>query len=324
MDLLQIQYIVAMVESGSVTEAAEKMFVSQSALSLSYKKLERELGVSIFQKQGRRLVLTSAGEVFYDKAKEVLSSVAELRQSMRKIASEREKKVLVCSEAVDYTNEAIRLYARIYPDVFYQIIRANTEDIRAMLQSQTVDFAVTLSPDFGPENEAVLLLDEPMLLAVSAESQYANRDTISLHEIENECVITLQGGLAINRLFESYFEFERMQYKKKMEVNDPETIVLQVGKGLGLGFIPQSVANLNSITEVDLYTKTRAIPIAEPICRRQIYLVTARNRHIKKPVQGFMDFLILFGEYIAQNKSYPSGSDVPDLLNETRRRQTVF
>ena len=64
MDLLQLKYVVAIAESDSVTQAAERLHVSQSALSLSYKRLQEELGVQLFRRQGRRLVLHRRRNVF--------------------------------------------------------------------------------------------------------------------------------------------------------------------------------------------------------------------------------------------------------------------
>lgn len=72
MDLLQLKYVVAIAESDSVTQAAERLHISQSALSLSYKRLQEELGVQLFQRQGRRLVLTDAGTFFCRTASMIL------------------------------------------------------------------------------------------------------------------------------------------------------------------------------------------------------------------------------------------------------------
>ena len=85
MDLLQLKYVVAIAESDSVTQAAERLHVSQSALSLSYKRLQEELGVQLFRRQGRRLVLTDAGTFFYRNASMILGQLDKLAYDMSTI-----------------------------------------------------------------------------------------------------------------------------------------------------------------------------------------------------------------------------------------------
>ena len=72
MELLHLKYVVAIAESESMTKAADQLHVSQSALSLSYRRLEEELGVKLFRREGRTLQLTEPGRHFCAKATEIL------------------------------------------------------------------------------------------------------------------------------------------------------------------------------------------------------------------------------------------------------------
>ena len=306
MDLLQIRYVLAIADYESMNAAAEKLFVSQSALSMSYKRLEQELGISLFRKQGRRLELTSAGELFCEKARTVMAAMQDLRCSMQEVAADQARQIYVCTEAVDYTNEAIRLYRRSHPDLFLQQVRGSTEEIRSMLSSGTVDFAITLSPDFGPGMDAVLLLEEPMLALVSPRDPLAERTAISLKELEHRQIITLREGLAVNRMFQDFFQQAGVQPGHSIEVNDPESIVIQVSKDFGFSFIPESVANLNGMEQLQVASGTRTIPLEETLCRRQVYLITADGRKIRPAVADFLAFLSWFGAYTAENHCYPA------------------
>ena len=313
MDLQQIQYVVEIAESESMTVAASKLFISQSALSLSYKKLEKELGVQLFCKQGRTLELTDAGRVFYQKAKAVLAAVNELHLAMDDIVAEQKKTVLICTEAVDYTNEAVKIYGRRKPEVFFQQVRGSTEEIAAMLASGAADFAITLSPSFGTHTEAELLLEEPMQALVPADRPYAHQENISLAEMSGERIITLRKGLAINQLFCSYFRQAGLPFGRTLEVNDPETIVIQVSNGFGVSFIPKSTANMNTKRGEPTTAGTVSIPLTDDICMRSIYLVTVKGRKLSKSTQSFIDFLRQFGRYTAENQCMPSYENSDEL-----------
>ena len=315
MDLLQIQYIIAIAESESMTAAASKMYVSQSALSLSYKKLERELGVSLFYKQGRKLELTETGEIFYAKAKRVIEALNDLRGTMKEIEEEQEQKFLVCTEAVDYTDETIKIYSRLYPEIFFQQVRCSTEEIATFLACGTVDFAITLSPDFGSGTEARLLLEEPMLLLVPQGGKYAEREIVRISELSHERIITLREGFAINNLFRSFFEAAGSTIGPTIEVNDPETIVMQVSSGYGISFIPESTANLNAFRHTPAVVGTMTLPLGDD-CKRCVYLVTAKGRKLKKQTQKFLNFLIRFGKYMEEHQCAPAYENISELLVE--------
>lgn len=316
MDLLQVQYVVAMVENESMTAAANKMFVSQSAVSMAYKKLEEELGIRLFEKRGRKLILTDAGKVFYEKAKVVLNAMDDLKYSMRDILTEQEQAILVCTEAVDFTNEAIKIFSRVFPDIFYQQVRGSTEEIKSMLKSRAANFAITLSPDFGPGTESHLLLEEPMYLLTKSDSPYAGKTEVSISELAKERIITLRDGLAINQLFHSFFAKAGIYEKGTLEVSDPETIVIQVENGFGVSFIPESIAYVNILRKNPAVNGVTAIPITEEWCKRQVYLVTAKGHSLKKRTQQFIDYLIRFGTYTQDNRCMPSYENRSLLLGE--------
>lgn len=314
MDFQQLQYVVAIAECESMTAAAEKMFVSQSALSLSYKKLEHELGVSLFRKHGRSLELTAAGETFYQKAKIVLTAMSNLQTAMQAISEEQKQNILVCTEAVDFTNEAIKLYSRSCPAVFFQQVRGSTEEIRSMLSSGAADFAVALSPNFGAGTEAQLLLDEPMYSLINLKGNLSESETISLSQLNGKQIVTLRKGLAVNNLFDSFFEKAGITHGRVIEVNDPETIIMEVSNGFGVSFIPESTANHNIFTKPPFTAGTKAIPVEEDFCHRQIYLIVVKGRKMKKGTQDFIEFLTKLGTYIKLNKCFPVYEELPKLL----------
>ena len=306
MDILQLQYVIAIADSSSMNDAAQKVHVSQSALSLSYRKLEQELGVRLFVKSGRRLELTQAGEIFYEKAQNVISAMNELRSSMKSIYTEQQQRIYVCTEAVDYTNEAVKLYAHLHPEPYFQQVRGSTDEIRSMLASGLAEFAVTLSSDFGPKMEAKLLLREPMYALVKSAGKYANMSKLQMKDLIGERLVTLRDGLAVNRLFHSYFELSDTEPERVIEVNDPETIVSQVCNGFGISFIPESTANLNQINDSTGNLGVKAIPIEEEYCCRQIYLITPKGKKLSKNAKQFVDYLIAFGEYTKENHCFPT------------------
>ena len=113
MDLLQMRYVTAIAGLGSMTKAAETLHVSQSALSLSCKRLEEELGVKLFVRDGRYLKLTEAGSVFVKKAAAILDESDMLLDTMKRLRAYSRNAVCFGSEVIDFSNELIALYRQL-------------------------------------------------------------------------------------------------------------------------------------------------------------------------------------------------------------------
>ena len=306
LDLQQIHYILTIAESESMTAAAEKLFVSQSALSMSYKKLERELGVSLFYRSGRNLALTHAGEVFCSKARVVLADFEDLQGVMREIAAEEAQRISICTEAVDFTNEVIKLYIKSAPGVYINQIRGSRDEIRSLLLAKKADFAITLSSEFGPELQSELLLEEPMAAQVCKNGKYAGRTEISLSELADERIVTLREGFGLRRLFDSFFEAANISSVRVEEVNDPETIGMQVGLGFGVSFVPERVIDMSALEYPGIMDNIQNLPISDASCIRRIWLVTDPKRKINSNSTRFIRLLQYLGKYVHDHKSYPS------------------
>lgn len=98
MNLTQIEYFIRICESGSITKAADRLFITQSALSQQLSHLEQELGIPLFIRNGNRIALTEAGKVFLSRARNMLleyhNSISEM-----KIANESNELTLVVTKA---------------------------------------------------------------------------------------------------------------------------------------------------------------------------------------------------------------------------------
>lgn len=310
MDYLQMLYFVTIAESASMTKAAEKLCLSQSTLSLSYRKLEEELGVTLFRREGRRLVLTSEGELFRDEAKAILSRVDELKRRMIQIRAERNRHIVLCTEAMDFSNEAIKVFSAACPDITFQQIQAGPNDILEMLRSDQVEIAVTASDMSGDSIASTLLLDEPMYVMLPSAYGFADRPSVRMEELAGLPLITQTEGYGISRLIKSFYENAGIHPGKVREVRDQENITIQAINDYGVGFLPESVAHSQVPRAVFSAVNTIPIPVADSFCRRQVHLTLRNDRKHTQPIDGFLNFLRDFGSFAARHKRYPCLEEV--------------
>lgn len=310
MDYLQMLYFVTIADSDSMTKAAEKLCLSQSTLSLSYRKLEEELGVTLFRKEGRRLVLTPEGEVFRAEAKAVLKQVEDLKNRMLRMGAEQNRNIVLCTEAMDFSNEAIKVFSAAFPDIAFRQIQASTRETLDLFRSGQIEIAVTASDMSDETITSTLVLDEPMYVMLPSFAGFQGRASVRMAELAGLPLITQTAGYGISGLIHSFYERAGIQPGKVREVREQESITIQAINDYGIGFLPESVANSQVPRAMFSAVNTLPIPVADSFCRRQVYLTLSDTREKTPSADGFLDFLRSFGRFAAENKRFPELEEV--------------
>lgn len=144
--LKQLAYFITVVDCNSFTEAAEKCFISQSAISQQIRALEKELGVELIHRENRRFRLTNAGEYFYRHGQEVLNDIESLTKETAAIGGEKEQELkigyLQCYAGQEL-HQGISEFSRKYPKVSIHIASGTHEELYHRIISDEVDIALS-------------------------------------------------------------------------------------------------------------------------------------------------------------------------------------
>lgn len=309
MDIRQMYYFAAVAAEGNMTKAAEKMYISQSTLSLSIKKLETELGTSLFYKQGRNIALTAAGALVYEKVSDILQQIYVLKDQIAELESKDVTKVSVVMEAVDFALEGIMLLNELHPEVEITHFRANHNDLYRHLQMGEADIGVSLFPCEDASFASQAVLTEPMMLLANQKHPLGkSAEKISLSELKNEVFLSTPSGDGLHLLQQTIFSQAGIQPGKIITVNDPESLAMSVQSNLGLGLIPRSVVNQqNWLARFPLFM-CKARPVIEPYCSRTVYLIYRKTNAAK--YHSVLSFLEQFGEFAANNEHFPCAAEL--------------
>lgn len=143
--LRQIKYFCAIVDEGSFTEAAEKCFISQSAISQQIQALEKELGVKLIHRENKRFSLTPAGEYLYRHGTVLLSEAESICKETRRIGQDGGL-ILRIAYPKHYSsielNNAVVLFSEKYPEVSISVTTGTHEEIYDLLRTDNVDLAI--------------------------------------------------------------------------------------------------------------------------------------------------------------------------------------
>jgi len=241
MKLRQLEYVIQVVDSGmNVTAAAEKLFTSQPGISSQVRRLEEELGVQIFKRNGKHIDgLTSAGHELVSQFRDIMSKVDNVEKQAADY-SHPDKGVL--SIATTHTQaryvlpEVITRFREKYPNVALQIHQGTPEQIAEM--------AASGEADIGIATEALELFSDLVLLPcyrwnrcimVPKGHPLASVDFLSVEDIAKYPVITYVFGVADRSVINRAFIDKGLELDVVLTAADAEVIKTYVRNGLGIG-----------------------------------------------------------------------------------------
>jgi len=307
MELLQLQYFNTIVDMGSMTAAAETLHVSQSTLSCSIKKLEGELETKLFQKQGRYLVCTDAGKLFYEKARDILDRTEALTAEVKTMGNAAKRMVRVVSDVVDISSESSALLTRADPGYTVETTRhLTTAGSHQYFLSGKADFLITSEELHAPGVLGQLLFVDPMLLLVSVEHPLARRSEVSVKELSRETFVTLGKGTAIRALHDEILHEAEIKKPRFYIVNEPEALAFCVSKNLGIAFLPQSVRNLQTLPDASFSIKNvTSVWLKEDVTTKKVFLYWSDAGQESESVRAYRAFIQWYGTYVAEHGVLP-------------------
>lgn len=229
------------VRLGSVSRASEALYVSQPAITLQLQALERELGVGLFERAGRRLTPTREGQLLYELAQPLVENLDGLAGSFREKVrglDAGELNIAANSSTILYLLPKIVEHFRAqHPDVRLTLHNAASADGTDLLRSDAVDLAVGSMLDLPADlSYAPVYRFEPLLIAPPDHPLIKQR-TLKLEDLSPYGLILPPKRLVTYRLVDLVFQQNRVPYTVALEVGGWEVIKQYVAMGMGISII---------------------------------------------------------------------------------------
>ncbi|MBQ7039729.1 MAG: LysR family transcriptional regulator, partial [Clostridia bacterium] len=194
MEILQLKYFCDAAVCQNFSQTAQKFMIPPSCVSASVKRLEKELGVNLFDRSANKAVLNENGKKFLHATSLALNLLEGAVREIKTGEQAREIKLLVaCNRRV--VTSCIEKFRERNPDVSFSLAHHTDKSF--------FDFDMIISDTTIPEaSEQILLFKEPMLLAVNRKNPLAKKPEILAKDLENEKFITMQKGSSLSRITE--------------------------------------------------------------------------------------------------------------------------
>ncbi|HEY6822601.1 MAG TPA: hydrogen peroxide-inducible genes activator [Burkholderiales bacterium] len=278
MTLTELRYIVAVAREHHFGRAAETCFVSQPTLSVAVKKLEEELGVTLFERGAGEVTVTPAGQRIVEQAQRVLEESARIREIA---AAGRDPLAGPLRLGAIYTigpyllPKLIPILRKSAPSMQLHIQENFTHRLGEMLKSGEVDVILVALPFEEPGIATEAVYDEPFVVAVPKGHPWEGRKRVSSEELTRESLLLLGEGHCFRdqvlEICHTLRARERNPIARTVEGGSLETIRQMVASGVGITVLPGTSVS-GAGTEL-----VRVVPFAKPVPTRRVGLAWRRS-----------------------------------------------
>lgn len=250
MNLNHLQSLVTLSEERHFVRAAERLRISQSALSQQVQKIERELGFALFTRTQRQVLPTEAGRIFVEEAAGVLRQyemAIATAGSAAKGAIGRLRLGFVENAALHVLPRSVSRFRKQHPLVQLELIEMISDELGEAVREGMLDAALMRPQGVDDTLRRLTLLREPYNVALSSDHPLADREAIHFRDIASERMIIASGSKAryIRSVFQPLCERHNVELTIAQEVNQLHAIIGLVASGLGYTLLPSSATALH-------------------------------------------------------------------------------
>jgi DNA-binding transcriptional LysR family regulator len=281
-ELRQFEHFLAVVEEGSFTRAAARLFMVQSSLSASLLALERELGTGLFIRGRRGAELTDAGRAFLEPARAALEEADRARDAVAQVKGLIRGSVRIAAVAMPRrvdVGETIRRFQDEHPGVDVTVVPVGARQMVDLVADGQVDFAIT--PRIHGTSPALRfepLVSTPLVLICPAGHRLAGAQDLDPADVVEEPIIDLPRGWVARELFDRLLEEQGVQRRVRLEINDWLAVLAMVQRGTGISYGPHACLDGEMFSGVDVATMAGAPPWELGIVSRDEALRGAAGR----------------------------------------------
>lgn len=280
MTLTELRYILAVARERHFGRAAETCFVSQPTLSVSIKKLETELGITIFERGGSEITTTPIGAEIVEQAQRVLDEanrIKEIADHGRDPLSGPLRLGVIYTIGPYLLPRIIRALIERYPEMPMILQENFTVRLLEMIRTGEVDVAVLAEPFDTSGLETLALYDENFIVAVPRHHPWVRKTSVTAADLKEETMLLLGAGHCFrDQVLEvcpeaARFSSHRAGIQRTVEGSSLETIRHMVAEGLGITVLPRM-----SVTSED-DPLLRFIPFRRPVPNRRVVLAWRKS-----------------------------------------------
>ncbi|MFG2223093.1 LysR family transcriptional regulator [Streptomyces sp. NPDC048644] len=286
MDLLALRYFQTVARREHISRAAEELRVAQPSVSRTIARLEAELGVPLFDRQGRTIRLNRHGAAFLRRVDRALGELDDGRRELADAAGPGRGSVSLAAETLLPLTDLLAGFRAAHPEVTVRLHQSTADVMSEQLRAREVDFCVASQPLYGPGFGAVELLREEVLLAVPDGHPLAARERVTVDELVDEPFLITRQGHWQRALLDRLFAGIGCRPLIACEGDEPGATHPLVAAGLGVGLLP-------AVSRAGVaHTSLSLVRLDAPDCVRTLSLVHRADTYLSVAAARFAELAV--------------------------------
>ena len=292
--LKQMRGFEAVVNAGSVSNAAKILHLTPPAVSLQLRDLEQATGIPLLERSESGLVPTLAGRELFDMTQEIHEVMARFAENITEMKGidHGVVSVGVVSTARYFAPMVLAEFMRIYEDIKIQLQVGNRDTTMEKLESMELDFAITGLPPDHFEVKKEFISNHPQIIIAAPDHPLANRSRISLSELKDETFLLREMGSGTRSVTDKLFSRVKDLPKSGLEFGSNETIKQAVMAGMGI-----AVISAHTVAAELKEKRLVALDVKGTPINRKWFVVKHANKRFLPSAEALWNFVARNGKH---------------------------
>lgn len=289
--LKQLKIFEAVAETKSYTRAAEKLNMTQPAVSMQMKQLEEIIGVELFERQGRKIVITKVGNKMREHEKKILKRYSNLQDYLNVLKNIDEKiTISAATTANHFVTHMMADFSRLHPKVNIALDITNREALVNQLQNYDPDFVIMGEPPKKLDLGYQQIMANPLVVIASVDHPFVKNNRvkpISMEDINRMPFVVREEGSGTKAAIRRHFKDHKLNFVSSYEMSSNESIKHAVVAGLGLGIVALHTIKLELEAKKLVILNVENFPL-----ERHWNLVSRKGKRLSPMALKFQEFIL--------------------------------
>lgn len=302
MDFIHLVYFFEVARQQNFTKASKVLYVSQPTISKLIKNLENELGVALFYRTPKRVLLTDAGQLLLDKATIIIETLNSIHTDLADLTGTPRGRLKIGMSPMVQTlfPQAIAEFKSLYPKIIIDLIEVGSKKVEQGISEGTIDVGIMMLPTRGKEELVVFpFISDPIMLIVHPSHPLASKQFVDMSDLRDEPFVLYKEDFALHdHVIEKCHELG-FEPNIVCETAQWDFMANSVASKLGIAFLPSTLCSrINS-------QLVKTLPIVNGIIPWNLALVWKNNTYLSYPTKVWLKHIFrVFG--ITESRPIPS------------------
>lgn len=287
MDIRHLHYFLQVAHHKSFTRAAQSLYITQPTISKMIKSIEEELGVVLFNRSGKQVELTDAGQVIFAQAQDIVHSFQHLSVELDDLIHLKKGRITIGLPPMigsSFFPRVLGKFREQYPDIVIQLVEDGAKKVEEHVEKGLLDIGVVLSP----ANEALFhsfsLVEEKLMLLVHPSHRLAEQEKVKLSELHQELFVFFRKDFALHDRVITECVRAGFQPQVVYESSQWDFISEMVAANLGIALLPEPICR-----ELDR-NRIRVLPLVDPVIPWHLVMIWRKDRYLSFAAREWLRF----------------------------------